>query len=247
MEDETPDRGSTHSLLKDTCLVHVESHPGHMAEDEDCHNQEQDGGVGGLLAAALAGVDGDEDPDIEEDKEQHGHEAKDKEPGPVLVEDSVGLVKPQSCYGNTRVIPLIRHLTFKEFWSIDENCQANHWEDMAAEVPGVASVSVDKRVEDGEVPLYGDGDGHEDAAGEKDVVEGVEEVWKEVVMDLCEKTSDGGRVGSMILKSPTDALGDADNKEEKIKYSKSNEKVVEVALECFLAEDTDGEDVSAHP
>ena len=108
-------------------------------------------------------------------------------------------------------------------------------------------VPVDEWVEDCQVPLYGDGDGHEDAAGEEDVVEGVEEVGEEVVVNLCGKTTEGRTVGFTVLKRPSDTLGDTDNQEEKIKYCESNEKVVEVALECFVAEDTDGEDVGTHP
>ena len=50
-----------------------------MAEDEDGHDEEQDGGVGGLFATAFTGVDGNEDPNIEEDEEEHGHEAEDEE------------------------------------------------------------------------------------------------------------------------------------------------------------------------
>ena len=55
MEDHAPDRRSTQTdLLLFKKLINVESHPGHVAEDEDGHNEEQDGGVGGLLAATLA-------------------------------------------------------------------------------------------------------------------------------------------------------------------------------------------------
>ena len=39
-------------------------------------------------------------------------------------------------------------------------------------------------MEDGQISLCGDGDGHEDAAGEEDVVEGVEEVGEEEVVIL---------------------------------------------------------------
>lgn len=41
-------------------------------------------------------------------------------------------------------------------------------------------------VEDDQVPLKGDGDGHEDAASKEDVVEGVEKVGEEVVVVLGE-------------------------------------------------------------
>ena len=39
-------------------------------------------------------------------------------------------------------------------------------------------------MEDSQVPLNGDGNGHEDTAGEENVVEGVEEVGEEEVMIL---------------------------------------------------------------
>ena len=39
-------------------------------------------------------------------------------------------------------------------------------------------------MEDGQISLCWDGDGHEDAAGEEDVVEGVEEVGEEEVVIL---------------------------------------------------------------
>ena len=43
-------------------------------------------------------------------------------------------------------------------------------------------------MEDSQVPLHGDGDGHEDTAGEEDIVEGVEEVWKQMMMSLGDQT-----------------------------------------------------------
>ena len=101
-------------------------------------------------------------------------------------------------------------------------------------------------MEYGQVPLYGDGDGHEDAGGEEDVVEGVEEVGEEVVVYLGYKTTDGGSVCCSLLKSPPDTLGDANNKEEEIKHCESNQEVVKVALESFVTEDTDGEYVGTH-
>ena len=52
-------------------------------------------------------------------------------------------------------------------------------------------VSVDQGMEDGEVPLYGDGDGHEDAGAEEDVVEGVQEVRQQVVVDLGHQATKG--------------------------------------------------------
>ena len=43
--------------------------PGEVAEDEDDHDQEEDGGVIPVSGAALAVVDGGEHPDVEEEKE----------------------------------------------------------------------------------------------------------------------------------------------------------------------------------
>ena len=81
-------------------------------------------------------------------------------------------------------------------------------------------VSVDQGMEDGEVPLYGDGDGHEDAGAEEDVVEGVEEVGEQVVMDLGHHSSDAGRISTVILKCSPYTLRDADDQEEIDKTSK---------------------------
>ena len=108
-------------------------------------------------------------------------------------------------------------------------------------------VPVDEWVEDCQVPLYGDGDGHEDAGGQQDVMEGVEEVGEEVVVYLGGKTLDCGSVGSTCLESPSNTFSDAHDKEEEIKYCKSNQKIVEVALECLVTKDTDGKDVGNHP
>ena len=36
------------------------------------------------------------------------------------------------------------------------------------------------------ISLDGDGDSHEDATSEQDVMEGVEEVWEEVMMNMSE-------------------------------------------------------------
>jgi len=249
MEDHAPYWRSTDiDLLLVIKLINIKSNPGHVAEDEDGHNEEQDGGVGGLLSTALAGVDGNEHPNIEEYEEEHGHKTKDKESCPVLIVDNIVLAFSHKCQPYHGVIFFIVHyLTFKKFRSIYEDSQPQHREYVATQVPGITPVPVNQGVEDSQVPLYGDGDGHEDAAGEEDVVEGVEEVGEEMVVDLGGKTTEGSGVGFTVLKRPADTLGDTDNKEEEIKYCESNEKVVEVALECFVAEDTDGEDVGTHP
>jgi len=55
-------------------------------------------------------------------------------------------------------------------------------ENSAETVPFVVIIVV----EDGKVPLHGDGDGHEDTACKEDVVEGVEKVGEEVVVVLGE-------------------------------------------------------------
>ena len=52
-------------------------------------------------------------------------------------------------------------------------------------------VSVHQWMEDGEVPLYGDGDGHEDAGAEENVVEGVQEVRQQVVVHLGHQATKG--------------------------------------------------------
>ena len=102
-------------------------------------------------------------------------------------------------------------------------------------------------MEDSQIPLNRDGDGHEDAASEENIVEGVEEVWEEAVMDLGGQTTEWRSVCWMIFKSAADTLSYAHNKEEKIKYCESDEKVVEVALKAFVTEDRYGQNISTHP
>ena len=104
-------------------------------------------------------------------------------------------------------------------------------------------VSVHQWMEDGEVPLYGDGDGHEDAGAEEDVVEGVQEVGQQVVVDLGHQTTNGCGVSFVILKCSPHTLRDADDQEEEVANGEGDQQVVEVALESLLREDTDGEDV----
>ena len=98
-------------------------------------------------------------------------------------------------------------------------------------------------MEDGEVPLYGDGDGHEDAGAEEDVVEGVEEVGQQVVVDLGDKATEGCGVSFVILKCSPHTLRDADHQEEEVTNGEGDQQVVEVALEGPPGEDPDGEEV----
>jgi len=127
-EDHTPHWGATFIILLFIIeLINIESNPGHVAEDEDGHDEEQDGGVGGLFATAFTGVDGYEDPNIEEDEEKHGNEAEDEESCPVLIVDNIVMVLSQWFQGYPRVVLLIiSYLTFKKFRSIYENCQPQH-------------------------------------------------------------------------------------------------------------------------
>lgn len=60
---------------------------------------------------------------------------------------------------------------------------------MAQEIKCFLSVSIDEGMEDGEVPLNGYGDCHEDADGEEDVVERKENVRIEIVMNLSHSTN----------------------------------------------------------
>jgi len=246
-EDHAPNcRPTDTDLLHFIKLIDIESNSGHVAEDEDGHDEEQNGGVGGLLATTLAGVDGNEHSNIKKYEEEHGHKTKDKQSCPVLIVHSIVLVFSQLCHHYHGVILLVHYLTFKKFWSIYEYCQPQDREYVATQVPGITPVPVDQGVEDSQIPLYGDGDGHKDAAGEENVVEGIEEVGEEMVVYLSGKTTEGSSVGFTVFKRPADTLCDAYNEEEKIKYCKSNEKVVEVALECFVAEDADCKDVGKH-
>ena len=57
-------------------------------------------------------------------------------------------------------------------------------------------------VEDDQVPLNGYGDGHEDAAGKKDIVKGVEEVGEEMVMVLGDKAKNISSICHSFFKRP---------------------------------------------
>ena len=58
----------------------------------------------------------------------------------------------------------------------------------------------------GEISLNGYGDCHEDTDTEKDVVEGIEEVWEKMMMELCKQTSYSGVGGFLILKCSPDTF-----------------------------------------
>lgn len=65
-EDHAPNRRATFTylfIIKN--LINVEGNSGHVTQDEDGHNQEQNGWVGHLLAAALAGVNCNKNSNIE--------------------------------------------------------------------------------------------------------------------------------------------------------------------------------------
>ena len=78
---------------------------------------------------------------------------------------------------------------------------------------------VNKRMENGEISLNGDGDGHEDARAEEDVVEGEEEVGEEVVM----QSSYGAISGDLRLKVPPGVLYDTEDEEQEVKHRQSEE------------------------
>jgi len=69
---------------------------------------------------------------------------------------------------------------------------------------------VHKWMEDSQVSLNGDGNGHEDTAGKEDVVEGVEEVGEEVVMNLNGQANEGGGVGDARFKSASNTFSNTD-------------------------------------
>ena len=75
----------------------------------------------------------------------------------------------------------------------------------------VLPVSVNKRMEDGEISLDGDGDSHEDADAEEDVVKGVEEVGEEVVVDPGYLSWQGAHIAPGLLEVLPSALSDAEN------------------------------------
>ena len=51
-----------------------------MTQNENDHNEQKDGGVVLVLVAALAAVDGSEHSDVENDEQQHWHQAQHKQP-----------------------------------------------------------------------------------------------------------------------------------------------------------------------
>ena len=104
-------------------------------------------------------------------------------------------------------------------------------------------ISIDQRVKNSEVSFNRYGDSHENAAGEEDVVEGVEKDGKEMVMQLSHFSSKSQGIALMILESSPDTFKDAYNQEEEIENSKCNEQIVEVALQALFAEDSYGKNV----
>ena len=68
-------------------------------------------------------------------------------------------------------------------------------------------------MEDSQVPLHGDGDGHEDTAGEEDIVEGVEEVRKQMMMNLGDQAQRFRAICYPIFKCLANAFQNTENKE----------------------------------
>ena len=84
-------------------------------------------------------------------------------------------------------------------------------------------------MEECQVPLYGDGDSHENAAGEKDVGDWVEEQREEGVVDPGHPvTQTMGGIGYLGLKVPSHILADSQEEEQEVKNCQSNQKVGEV-------------------
>ena len=68
-----------------------------MADDEDDHDQQQDGGVVPVPGAALPTVDREEDADVEEDEKQQGHHTQEHQSVNVIVDISIVRVRYCSC------------------------------------------------------------------------------------------------------------------------------------------------------
>ena len=64
-------------------------------------------------------------------------------------------------------------------------------------------------------------------------MEGVEEVWEEVMMDMSDESTKIRSICHTFLKRFPNALDNREKKESKIKYCKGNEKVGEVAFQLF--------------
>ena len=90
-------------------------------------------------------------------------------------------------------------------------------------------------VEDNQVPLYGDGNGHEDTAGEEDVMEGMEEIGEEMVMVLGDEATNLSPICHPVFKRPPDTLHNTEQKEEKIKDCKTDEKIIEVVPDPLVS------------
>eukprot|EP00091_Calanus_sinicus_P003388 TRINITY_DN13550_c0_g1_i1.p2 TRINITY_DN13550_c0_g1~~TRINITY_DN13550_c0_g1_i1.p2 ORF type:complete len:144 (-),score=40.19 TRINITY_DN13550_c0_g1_i1:103-534(-) len=102
-------------------------------------------------------------------------------------------------------------------------------------------------MEDSLEPLSGDGDGHEDTAGEEDIVKGVEEVRKQMMMNLSNHAHKLRAICHPVFKCLANTLDNTEKKEEKIKYCKGDEKTVEDCLELSPPQDTYCQNISTHP
>lgn len=98
---------------------------------------------------------------------------------------------------------------------------------------------VNKWMEDGEIPLDGDGDSHEDAGAKEDVVERIEKVGEEMVM----QTGDRARGAGLGQEIPPGVFYHTENQEQKVAYSEGNEQRGEIALKTPPGEDPYGENV----
>ena len=98
---------------------------------------------------------------------------------------------------------------------------------------------VNKWMEDGEIPLDGDGDSHEDAGAQEDVVERIEKVGEEMVM----QTGDGALGAGLGQEIPPGVFYHTENQEQKVAYGEGNEQRGEIALKTPPGEDPYGENV----
>lgn len=160
-----------------------------MAENEDDHNQQGDD-EGGNLFVGAASVDEqvDEDLQVQETKQHQWEDSKNNESGPVLIIHSVFKTSSHICHIYPGMIILQDNHAFQELGDVDKDGQDDDRQDVAAEGTKTVSFPVSTWMEDSQVPLDGDGDGHEDTAGEEDIVEGVEEVRKQMMMNLGDHT-----------------------------------------------------------
>ena len=98
---------------------------------------------------------------------------------------------------------------------------------------------VNKWMEDSEISLNGDGDSHEDAGAEEDVVERIEKVGEEMVM----QTGDRALGADLRQEIPPGIFYHTENQEQEVAHCQRNEQRGEIAFKTPPGEDQYGKNV----